>query len=94
VQVNAYLTPPASRGLGVHHDTHDVFVLQVHGRKLWQVWDAAVPFPLGHQTQLPPGPTTPPRRPWSRPSWPRATACTCPAASATPPGPPRTPRCT
>jgi len=63
VQVNAYLTPPASRGLGVHHDTHDVFVLQVHGRKLWQVWDAAVPFPLGHQTRLPPGaeaPTEPP----------------------------------
>ena len=63
VQVNAYLTPPSSRGLGVHHDTHDVFVLQVHGRKLWQVWDAAVPFPLGHQTKLPPGaeaPTEPP----------------------------------
>jgi hypothetical protein len=59
VQVNAYLTPPASRGLGVHHDTHDVFVLQVHGRKLWQVWDAAVPFPLGHQTKLPPGAETP-----------------------------------
>jgi bifunctional lysine-specific demethylase and histidyl-hydroxylase NO66 len=63
VQVNAYLTPPASRGLGVHHDTHDVFVLQVHGRKLWQVWDAAVPFPLPHQKKLPPGaeaPASPP----------------------------------
>src|SRR5215211_3637205 len=59
VQVNAYLTPPASRGLGVHHDTHDVFVLQVHGRKLWQVWDAAVPFPLPHQRKLPPGAETP-----------------------------------
>jgi bifunctional lysine-specific demethylase and histidyl-hydroxylase NO66 len=32
-----------------------VFVLQVHGRKLWQVWDAAVPFPLPHQRKLPPG---------------------------------------
>ena len=39
VQVNAYVTPPASRGLGVHHDTHDVFVLQVHGRKRWEVHD-------------------------------------------------------
>ena len=37
IQVNAYVTPPASRGLGVHHDTHDVFVLQVHGRKRWDV---------------------------------------------------------
>jgi bifunctional lysine-specific demethylase and histidyl-hydroxylase NO66 len=59
VQVNAYLTPPASRGLGVHHDTHDVFVLQAHGRKLWQVWDAAVPFPLPHQRKLPPGAENP-----------------------------------
>src|SRR4029453_5419729 len=63
VQVNAYLTPPASRGLGVHHDTHDVFVLQVHGRKLWQGWDAAVPFPLGHQKQLPPGAEAPSEEP-------------------------------
>jgi hypothetical protein len=28
VQVNAYVTPPAARGLGIHHDEHDVFVLQ------------------------------------------------------------------
>jgi lysine-specific demethylase/histidyl-hydroxylase NO66 len=63
VQVNAYLTPPASRGLGVHHDTHDVFVLQVHGRKLWQVWDAAVPFPLAHQKKLPPGAESPAEAP-------------------------------
>lgn len=39
VQVNIYVTPPASRGLGVHHDGHDVFVLQVFGRKQWDVYD-------------------------------------------------------
>ena len=39
VQVNAYITPPASQGLGVHHDEHDVFVLQVYGRKRWAVHD-------------------------------------------------------
>jgi hypothetical protein len=39
VQVNVYVTPPASRGLGVHHDTHDVFVLQVSGSKQWDVYD-------------------------------------------------------
>jgi bifunctional lysine-specific demethylase and histidyl-hydroxylase NO66 len=39
VQVNAYITPPASRGLGVHHDEHDVFVLQVYGCKRWDVHD-------------------------------------------------------
>jgi bifunctional lysine-specific demethylase and histidyl-hydroxylase NO66 len=37
VQVNAYITPPASQGLGVHRDEHDVFVLQVYGRKRWDV---------------------------------------------------------
>jgi hypothetical protein len=49
-QVNAYLTPPSSQGLAVHHDTHDVFVLQVHGRKHWQVWDPVVANPLPGQT--------------------------------------------
>jgi lysine-specific demethylase/histidyl-hydroxylase NO66 len=39
VQVNAYITPPASRGLGVHHDEHDVLVLQLYGRKQWDVHD-------------------------------------------------------
>jgi len=39
VQVNAYITPPASQGLGVHHDEHDVFVLQVYGHKRWDVHD-------------------------------------------------------
>jgi hypothetical protein len=37
VQVNAYVTPPTSRGLGIHRDEHDVLVLQVHGRKQWDV---------------------------------------------------------
>jgi bifunctional lysine-specific demethylase and histidyl-hydroxylase NO66 len=38
VQVNAYVTPPSSRGLGLHADGHDVLVLQVHGRKRWEVY--------------------------------------------------------
>jgi lysine-specific demethylase/histidyl-hydroxylase NO66 len=36
-QANAYLTPPASQGFAVHEDSHDVFVFQTHGRKLWEV---------------------------------------------------------
>lgn len=43
-QVNAYVTPPGSRGLAVHQDSHDVFVLQSFGRKQWDVW---APRPLG-----------------------------------------------
>jgi ribosomal protein L16 Arg81 hydroxylase len=38
VQANAYVTPPSSRGFAVHHDTHDVFVVQTHGGKAWRVY--------------------------------------------------------
>ena len=36
-QANAYLTPPGSQGFAVHEDTHDVFVFQTAGSKLWEV---------------------------------------------------------
>jgi hypothetical protein len=46
VQANAYRTPAASRGFGVHHDTHDVFVLQVCGHKRWRIYEPVVELPL------------------------------------------------
>jgi bifunctional lysine-specific demethylase and histidyl-hydroxylase NO66 len=49
VQANAYVTPPTSQGFSVHHDTHDVFVLQTHGRKRWRVYPPAVPLPSREQ---------------------------------------------
>jgi hypothetical protein len=49
VQANAYLTPPGASGLAAHHDTHDVFVLQVAGTKRWVVREPAVVAPLPHQ---------------------------------------------
>jgi hypothetical protein len=48
-QANAYLTPRSSQGLPVHHDTHDVFVLQVSGTKRWLVYDPALELPLRDQ---------------------------------------------
>ena len=48
-QLNAYFTPRHSQGLPVHHDTHDVFVLQVSGRKRWLVSDPVWELPLKHQ---------------------------------------------
>ncbi|MEO6512408.1 MAG: cupin domain-containing protein, partial [Nocardioides sp.] len=36
-QANAYLTPPGSQGFAVHEDSHDVFVFQTHGTKLWEI---------------------------------------------------------
>ncbi len=42
LQANAYLTPEDARGLGVHHDTHDVLVLQLFGTKDWRLYPQAV----------------------------------------------------
>jgi ribosomal protein L16 Arg81 hydroxylase len=49
VGVNAYATPPASRGFATHYDTHDVFVLQVAGRKRWRIHEPTLPDPLERQ---------------------------------------------
>ena len=49
VGVNAYLTPAGNRGFATHYDTHDVFVLQVAGRKKWRVHEPVVPDPLDRQ---------------------------------------------
>ena len=49
VQANAYYTPRGSQGLPVHHDTHDVFVLQVSGHKRWLVYNPVFELPLRDQ---------------------------------------------
>ncbi len=48
-QANAYWTPRASQGLPIHHDTHDVFVLQVAGEKRWLVYEPVWELPLREQ---------------------------------------------
>jgi len=53
VQANAYCTPASSQGFGVHHDTHDVFVLQVSGHKRWRVYAPVVELPLKTQRWSP-----------------------------------------
>ena len=52
-QANAYYTPRDSQGLPVHHDTHDVFVLQVSGEKRWIVYDPVWELPLKDQRYRP-----------------------------------------
>ncbi|CAN5747502.1 hypothetical protein BH24ACT14_BH24ACT14_18140 [soil metagenome] len=42
VQANAYITPPVSSGLRVHHDGHDVFALQTYGRKQWVAYEPGI----------------------------------------------------
>jgi JmjC domain len=49
VQANAYYTPRSAQGLAVHHDTHDVFVLQIAGEKRWLVYEPRLELPLAGQ---------------------------------------------
>jgi len=63
VQVNAYITPRSSLGLGLHADAHDVFVLQVHGRKRWEVYR---PGPGSDPEVYRPGPGSDPKAPGQR----------------------------
>ena len=48
-QVNAYVTPPSSRGFSPHYDVHDVFVLQVAGEKHWTIHEPVLADPLRSQ---------------------------------------------
>ena len=51
-QCNAYVTPGGEhQGFDFHHDTHDVFVLQVSGKKRWIVHEPVVRLPLASQPQ-------------------------------------------
>jgi ribosomal protein L16 Arg81 hydroxylase len=46
VQVNLYAGWQTSRGFDLHWDDHDVFILQVAGRKRWSVYGMTRPYPL------------------------------------------------
>jgi hypothetical protein len=48
-QANAYVTPPSSRGFSAHYDVHDVFVLQLAGRKHWTIHAPVLADPLRTQ---------------------------------------------
>ncbi|MCW2528270.1 MAG: Cupin 4 family protein [Pseudonocardiales bacterium] len=49
VQINAYITPPQNQGFAAHYDNHDVFVLQIAGRKQWRIHEPVLADPLPHQ---------------------------------------------
>jgi len=61
-QTNIYLTPPNAQGFNPHYDTHDVFILQVEGSKLWRLFDTPIDLPLKSQPfelkRVQPGPVS------------------------------------
>ena len=47
---NTYLTPPDSQAVPPHADDRDVFILQIYGKKQWQVYKTIpVPYPYPHE---------------------------------------------
>jgi ribosomal protein L16 Arg81 hydroxylase len=53
VRANLYCTPGNSRGFDLHFDTHEVFVLQLFGKKRWQIFEPTVRLPLEFVPPLP-----------------------------------------
>jgi ribosomal protein L16 Arg81 hydroxylase len=48
-QANIYLTPQEAQGLRTHYDSHDVFVMQIHGIKHWKIYDTPIELPFRGQ---------------------------------------------
>jgi ribosomal protein L16 Arg81 hydroxylase len=46
IAVNLYFTPGGSQAFGSHFDNHDVFVLQVEGRKVWKIFTPPEDLPV------------------------------------------------
>jgi len=44
-QTNVYLSPPGNQGFNPHFDTHDVFILQVSGKKTFSFYDGGAQLP-------------------------------------------------
>jgi ribosomal protein L16 Arg81 hydroxylase len=57
VQINAYAGWRTSRGFDLHWDDHDVFILQVAGRKDWRVYGETRHAPLVSDVASAPKPT-------------------------------------
>lgn len=44
-QANIYITPPNAQGFTQHYDTHDIFLLQIKGPKIWRMYDTGEGLP-------------------------------------------------
>lgn len=50
VQCNVYLSAPGGQGFKPHFDTHDVFILQAAGRKVWRTYAPSIERPMRGQS--------------------------------------------
>jgi ribosomal protein L16 Arg81 hydroxylase len=49
VVTNVFLSNRHAQGFSVHYDSHDVFVLQLHGEKTWSLYGQPIELPLKSQ---------------------------------------------
>ena len=50
-QTNIYCTPKnGKQGFNIHHDTHDVFILQIEGSKEWQIYESPINLAIKDQS--------------------------------------------
>ncbi|HVG31136.1 MAG TPA: cupin domain-containing protein [Pyrinomonadaceae bacterium] len=56
VQINLYAGWRTSHGFDLHWDDHDVFILQVAGRKRWRVYGETRPSPVANDIEPAPRP--------------------------------------
>ena len=52
-QANVYLSPAGNQGFHSHYDTHDVFVLQLAGRKKFRFYNTGIKLPFTDDTYTP-----------------------------------------
>jgi hypothetical protein len=60
IQINTYAGWKSSKGFDLHWDDHDVFILQVTGRKRWQIYGVTRPYPFNGDLVTAQRPTTEP----------------------------------
>lgn len=54
IDANLYMTPVDARpAFAIHHDPFDFFVLQLYGRKHWEIYKPQEPFPVQSRTLTP-----------------------------------------
>jgi ribosomal protein L16 Arg81 hydroxylase len=61
IKTSIYITPPNSEAFTPHFDAHDVMVLQVAGKKTWDIYDSPIELPHRSQGPLPPRGYVPPK---------------------------------
>lgn len=52
IAANAFMTPNGSKGFLPHFDTHDVFVFQLEGEKIWDLYDKRINYPVDRQIHM------------------------------------------